>query len=320
MMHTIKITSISDLTRNNAKRTNAMKIANAPITEVQKFLEETFSAEGLLYEHERTRDMAYYASLAKFLSDEEKVARAAAKLAGLLGEFALSLNQHCQNGVSDPFLEVLRNLGVFYGFHPTDCYILDDQVAPADFRWVVSHKSFFQDAFTRPHGEYTHAVQWLLMAVWFESSSSPPVPVADLYARSVAYISKAKKQFFTGQRREPMVERIYLWNFLVDCFEGPDEDFMTNIRCKTYRCPQYVTKNLVALSPESWLGRILIRLRNLGNKGGKPAPSPRYDKPRPRKGNISYTGPEREKNFTLGRWVRIRPRVYKVVRPRILVH
>jgi Family of unknown function (DUF5636) len=293
-----------------------MKIANATTTEVQKFLEETFSAEGLLYEHERTRDMAYYASLAKFLSDEEKVARAAAKLAGLLGGFALSLNQHCQNGVSDPFLKVLRNLGVFYGFHPTDCYILDGQVAPADFRWVVSHKSFFQDAFTRPHGEYTHAVQWLLMAVWFESSS-PPVPVADLYARSVAY--KANKQF-TGRNGEPIAERIYLWNFLVDCFEGQDENFRTNIRCKTYRCPQYVTNNLVALSPESWLGKILIRLRLLGNKGGEPAPSPRYDRKLRQKGNIKYTELERETNFTLGRWVRIRPRVYKVVPPRILVH
>ena len=122
------------------------------------------------------------------------------------------------------------------------------------------------------------------------------LPIADLYARSVAYIPKAGKQF-TGYKGEPIADRIYLWNFLVDCFEGSDENFRTNIRCETYRCPQYVTNNLVALSPESWLGRLLIRLRLLGNKGGEPAPSPRYDRTLRQKGNISYTPLEIQENL-----------------------
>ncbi len=303
----------------------AMKITNATIQEVQKFLEETFQPEGSLYDAagkppDHRSDMEHYAKLAKFLSDEEEVARAAGRLAGLLGGFALSLNQHCQNDVSDPFLEVLRNLGVFYGFN-TDCYTLDNQVSTEAFHWVVSQKSFFHDAFTRPHGEYTHAVQWLLMAIRF-ASSSPLLPVADLYARSVAYISKEDRKFITGQ--DGKAKRIYLWNFLVDCFDGPDENFKANIRCRTYRCPQYVTNRLVGLSPESWLGRLLIRLRHRGLDDGEPPTSPRYARKGRNKGKIFYTLGEKAKNLDDPQrpsWKpTLYPNVYTIVPPTILIH
>jgi len=291
---------------------HSTKIAHATEKEVLDFLVKTFEPDGPLYRS----DMEAYATLAKFLSNDGEVAEAAAQLAGRLGGLLLNLSQHCPDGVSDPFLEVLRTLGDFYGFNPTHCYTLDNQVTTEAFHWVVSQKSLFHDAFTRPHGEYTHAVQWLLMAFRFGSL----LPIADLYARSVAYISKAGKQF-TGRNGEPIADRIYLWNFLVDCFEGPDENFMTNIRCETYRCPQYLTNNLVELSPESWLGRILIRLRLLGNKGGEPAPSPRYAREGRQKGRIFYTPLEIKENLDSGLWERTRhPNVYRVVPPRILVH
>jgi hypothetical protein len=304
-------------------------IANATQEEVEKFLNDTFELdlENPLWLERPIygtagNDMKDYARLAKFLSNEGDVAEAAAKLAGLLGGFALSLNQHFRNGMSDPFLEVLRNLGVSYRFNPTDYYTLDGQVVPEGFRWVVSKKSFFHDAFTRPHGEYTHAVQWLLMAVRFESSDLN-ARIADLYARSVAYISKEGKQFITRLTKDgkPIYERIYLWNFLVDCFPGPDENYKANIRCQTYRCPQYVTNKFVGLSPESWLGRHLIRLRWLGCNRGEPPPSPRYDRKRLKKGNISYTPRDIAENLQSGLWEQTGyPNVYRVVPPRILVH
>jgi hypothetical protein len=291
---------------------HSTKIAHATEMKVLDFLVKTFEPNGPLYRS----DMEAYATLAKFLSNDGEVAEAAAQLAGRLGGLLVNMSQHCPDGVSDPFLEALRTLGDFYGFNPTHCYTLNNQVTTEAFHWVVSQKSLFNDAFTRPHGEYTHSLQWLLMAFRFGSS----LPIADLYARSVAYTPKEGKQF-TGYKGAPIAERIYLWNFLVDCFEGSDEDFMTNIRCDTYRCPQYFTNNLVELSPESWLGRFLIRLRNLGNKGGERAPSPRYDKPRPQKGNISYTPLEIKENLANRLWEPTRhPNVYRVVPPRILVH
>jgi len=295
-----------------------MKIANVKTKDVQDFLEKTFEPDGSLYDAagkpaDRRSDMAGYAMLAKFLSDDGAVAGAAAQLAGLLGGFALNLNQHCPDGVSDPFLEVLRTLGVFYGFNPTHCYTLDYQVGTDAFRWVVSQKSLFHDAFTRRHGEYTHAMQWLLMALRFGSS----LPVSDLYARSVAYISKEDKKFITG--REGKAERIYLWNFLVDCFKGKkdDENFTSNIICRSFRCPQIVTQELVQVSPESWFGHFILRMRRRGLKRGEPAPSPRYEGGR----YISYTPREREENLKSGLWERTCfPNVYRVVSPRILVH
>ena len=319
-------------------------IANATQEDVENFLKETFELdlenplwlERPLYDT-AGNDMKDYAMLAKFLSNEGEVAGAAAKLAGLLGGFALSLNQHCRNGkialdatdaqiqgsvISDPFLEVLRNLSIPYRFNPTDYYTLDGQVEPDAFRWVVSKKSFFRDAFTRPHGEYTHAVQWLLMAVRF-ASSGLNARIADLYARSVAYISKERKQFITRVPKEgkPTYKRIHLWNFLVDCFDGPDENYQENIRCQTYRCPQYVTNEFVGLSPESWLGRHLIRQRWLGCKRGEPPPSLRYDRKFREKGDISYTPREIEENLQNKLWEPTAFRnVYRVVPPRILVH
>jgi uncharacterized protein DUF5636 len=144
---------------------HSTKIAHAPEKDVLDFLVKTFEPDGPLYRS----DMEAYATLAKFLSNDGEVAEAAAQMAGRLGGLLLNMSQHCPDGVSDPFLEALRTLGDFYGFNPTHCYTLNNQVSTEAFHWVVSQKSLFNDAFTRPHGEYTHAVQWLLMAFRFGS-------------------------------------------------------------------------------------------------------------------------------------------------------
>ena len=311
-----------------------MKIESVGTEEVKNFLVDTFvpatdasqlpssGPKNYMASPQLKLDMACYARLAKFLSDKEAVGRAAAQLDGLLWGLVKDLDRQSWLGVGDLFLEALRRVGAAYGFNLVYCYALYRQVSPEAFRWVVSQKSLFHDAFTRRHGEYTHAVQWLLMAVRFESSDLN-ARIADLYARSVAYISKEGKQFITRLTKDgkPIYERIYLWNFLVDCFPGPDENYKANIRCQTYRCPQYVTNKFVGLSPESWLGRHLIRLRWLGCNRGEPPPSPRYDRKRLKKGNISYTPRDIAENLQSGLWEQTGyPNVYRVVPPRILVH
>jgi hypothetical protein len=65
--------------------------------------------------------------------------------------------------------------------------------------------------------------------------------------------------------------KIYLWQFLVDCFEGA-EDYQTNIICKTFRCPQYTTENLRKLSTKCWLGEFLYARRTKGLKGSAAVP------------------------------------------------
>jgi hypothetical protein len=119
-------------------------------------------------------------------------------------------------------------------------------------------------AFTRPHGEYTHALQWLVMAYRFKKSSTK---VADLYANSVKYISNKDSIVRNNRSR-----KIYIWNFLVDCFPGPEE-FETHITCETFRCPQIVTDRLVWLPPHSWLGAFISATSELGLRREFPHPN-----------------------------------------------
>jgi hypothetical protein len=90
--------------------------------------------------------------------------------------------------------------------------------------------------------------------------------VADLYARSVKY--KSNRSFSSGKDDT----KIYLWQLLVDCFEGAGENYQSNILCKTFRCPQYTTENLRNLSTKTWVGEFRYARRTKGLKGSTPVP------------------------------------------------
>jgi Family of unknown function (DUF5636) len=266
-----------------------MKLEYADTEYVQNFLGKTFRPVDSFLADRQESDMAGYAQLAKFLSNSHNFAKAAAELSDLLRELYTCVQEQNEL-VGDTFLEVLRVVGKHYGFE-RDCYTLGDQVKSEDFREIVAKKALFHDSFTRPHGEYTHAIQWLVMAYQFKKSSTK---VADLYANSVKYISKKP---FTGRGNQG--EIIYLWNFLVDCFPGP-EDFEDLITCETFRCPQIVTKNLVWLPPHSWLGAFISATSQLGLAHGVPASEPRHKKKGRAKGNIAYTREEIEEMLNSG--------------------
>ena len=292
-----------------------MKIASVGTEDVKNFLVDTFvpatdasqlpssGPKNYMASHQLKYDMACYATLAKFLSDKEAVGRAAARLDGLLWGLVLDLDRQSWLGVGDLFLEALRRVGAAYGFNRVYCYALYKQVSPEAFRWVVSQKSLFHDAFTRPHGEYTHAVQWLLMAVRFDQV----LPVAELYKRSVAYVAKKGVTFTAqGEKTEP----VYLWNFLVDCFKG-EENFSENIDCQTFRCPQIVTLELVQLRPENEVARFIAWLGRFGTKKGDPAPKgARWEGRR----TVQYTDSEMLEALRKGRWQGTRfEEVYRVM-------
>jgi Family of unknown function (DUF5636) len=266
-----------------------MKLEDAPIEQVINFLEKTFGPVGSFLADRQELDMSGYAQLAKFLSNKHNFAKAAAELSDLLRELYTCIQEQ-NEGVGDTFLEVLRVLGKHYGFEP-ECYTLGGKVKSADFREIIAKKALFHDSFTRPHGEYTHAIQWLVMAYQFKKSSTK---VADLYANSVKYISKKP---FKGSGNQG--EIIYLWNFLVDCFPGP-EDFEHLITCETFRCPQIVTKDLVRLPPHSWLGAFISATSQLGLARGVRASEARHKKKGRAKGNIAYTREEVEEMLNSG--------------------
>lgn len=223
------------------------KIADATTEDIQEFLNANFAPVGDAQDLQGNKDtdMYRYARLARFLSNLESFRGVASALSENLEQLYTYYRE--KEGLRGAFSQVLRDVAENFGFS-SEVRILNGRVKHADFADTVTRKILFRDVFTRPHGEFTHAVQWLAMALAFDFD------VAKLYKNSVLY--KSTKNF-NG-------EKIYLWNFLVDCFEGNNENYETNIFCETFRCPQYVTKNLNTLTTTSWLGEFIYN-RSLKN-------------------------------------------------------
>ena len=239
------------------------KIADATVDDISKFLDATFKMGKFVLGPElddivgnKANYMLQYAKMAKFLSDAEEVKTVSTRLSEGMGRLYTFAKSYAIRGA---FSEVLKKVGPELGFS-SDVLILNSQVSEETFAEAVFNRRLFRDVFTRPHGEFTHAIQWLLMALRFGNEFNVPT----LYKYSVLYKSTAK--FNSGKESK----EIYMWNFLVDCFEGSGENYQKNIVCNTYRCPQYLTNNLYTLSASSWLGNFLYARRQKGLKGGEP--------------------------------------------------
>ncbi|HEY5707497.1 MAG TPA: LirA/MavJ family T4SS effector [Terrimicrobiaceae bacterium] len=221
-----------------------------------EFLRENFEPYGAEIDAAtKTSDMLLYAKYAIFLSDTAKVKSAANELSEILSR---ELVEQYKTGIDfDLFLGILAAKFNF----SSEVYTFNGQVLPENFAQVVSQKKLFRDLYTRPHGEYTHALQWLLLALVHR-----PDDVAGVYSRSTSYLSKKEFALRKGS------EKLHMWNFLVDCFDG-EEDYTANNFARTFRCPQYFTETLREQLPTGpYLGVLLQNLRTKGLKGG-PVPA-----------------------------------------------
>jgi hypothetical protein len=234
-----------------------MIIAEDSHDNVHKFLFATFQPVNEATAQFKEVDMYKYATLAKFLSSSTVFQSSAETVSNWLE--VLYKNLHDDEGIRGSFTQALRQYAPMLGFSD-HVLILNGKAPGPEFNWVVTQKCLFRDVYTRPHGEFTHAVQWLIMANMYQGFGVP-----DLYVRSVKY--KSTTSFSSGKESG----KIYLWQFLVDCFEGA-EDYQTNIICKTFRCPQYTSENLRKLSTKCWLGEFLYARRTKGLKGSPPVP------------------------------------------------
>jgi len=218
------------------------KIADATIDDISSFLSENFAPVTAELQDNKDSDMVKYAKLARFLSHPQSFTSVATQLSENLEAWYVDFRE--KDGLRGAFSMVLLSVAKEYGF-AKEVRILNGQVDHQTFADTVTKKILFRDVFTRPHGEFTHAIQWLTMALAFDFD------VAELYKNAVLY--KSTKNFSSGQSQA----KIYIWNFLVDCFQGNNENYQTNILCETFRCPQYVTQNLKNLTTNSWLGEFI---------------------------------------------------------------
>jgi Family of unknown function (DUF5636) len=239
-------------------------IKSDSVENVAEFLDANFVMGKLVlgeFEHvfnNKKTYMTQYAQMAAFLSDPEQVKSVCDRLSEYLcGMYVLAKDVYQIKGA---FTEVLRLVAPQLGFS-SDVVIMNGQLDGETFSRVVFNKQLFRDVFTRPHGEFTHAIQWMLLALRFGKEYDVPT----LYKYSIVY--KSKIAFSTGKASE----KVFMWQFLVDCFEGA-EDYKTNIQSASYRCPQYTTNNLHTLTTHSWLGNFLYARRQKGLKEGKPNP------------------------------------------------
>lgn len=228
-----------------------------------KFLKESFEPDNKPeLAEKKDQDMLAYAKLARFLSDTVKFDATSVDISAVLGEKYATRKE--EDRIKGSFTRALIDVGKHYGFSPS-IYILNGQVDHTVFAEVVTGKRLFRDVFTRPHDEFTHTVQWLVMAQHFYGELN----VAELYRRSVLY--KSKQAFKYTINNQESSGPAYMWNFLVDCFEGGGEDYRTNLMCQTYRCPQYVTRHLKGMKTESWLGEFLYVRSVKGTSKGEKA-------------------------------------------------
>jgi Family of unknown function (DUF5636) len=233
---------------------------------VVNFLVANFAPDNIAIPQKKEDYMLRYAKMARFLSDKSAFGKVAGQMSAGLAELYRYYKD--EQRLRGAFSEVLRLMAPVYGFSDR-ILILNGQLSHNEFCSVVRGKHLFRDVYTRPHGEYTHTIQWIILAAQFGSD------VPHLYEYSVGFKSKQK---FASDRGE---DQIYMWNFLVDCFDG-SEDFEKNINCKTFRCPQIVTESLRKVLPsDTWLGEYLYNRRQKGLKQGQPVdPSSHYAKKR----------------------------------------
>lgn len=230
---------------------------------VEEFLLERFQVREScpISEEMRCRDMKHAAVAAKFLSDEEEFVKSALEVGKLLQKvydaWKFQIEGHTVRGA---FSLALRTLGPIYGF--SERVLLMNQAADNDdaFYWALELRCLFRDLLTRPHGEFTHAVQWLTLAEKFGPA------VAGLYSRSGSYVAKLPMD------RNGKPTMVTLWQWIADCFPG-NENFETNIYARTFRCPQELTKRMHSHPRlcETWLGSFIHRRRTKGTKAGEKA-------------------------------------------------
>jgi hypothetical protein len=110
----------------------------------------------------KSKRMDQYAELAIFLSDSVIFSKAAKTLCEKLQSRYADLKLQ---GIRGAFSLVLSKVAEEFGFS-RDVVILNGQVEHDVFAKVVGRRCLFRDVFTRPHGEFSHAIQWLVMGVW----------------------------------------------------------------------------------------------------------------------------------------------------------
>ena len=214
--------------------------------QVARFIQGTFGVP----ERDEALD---YASIAVFLSDSAQWEAWVTSLSrGLELEYWYRAYQGYGNRLSGAIAGIGRTLG-FDGYQ--NGVVMAGYTEESVFKSYVESKAFWKDAVSANHGEHSHSIQWLAIALAAAAKEGLSLrnPVTSLYKKTVSFKSNVE---FTrpGEGGKSSSSRVTLWDFLVDCFNhGGQPDFESNIITHTARSPTALNSKLQAMP--IWLGR-----------------------------------------------------------------
>lgn len=120
-------------------------------------------------------------------------------------------------------------------------------IKPDNFIHYVEEGLFWKDAVSSNHGEHSHSVQWLMIA----ASNCCAKNTNYIYKQTVKFKSKSKYIRPVGEPGD-----IYLWDFLVDCFNfGKLFNWQDSISTKTCRSPTHLNETI--FMSDIWLSKYL---------------------------------------------------------------
>ena len=194
---------------------------------------------------------ADYAEIAIFLSDDQRWTAELARLSTVLEE---EYWVHAFRGYSNRLSSAISTVGTWLGFsNYSNGIVMAGFTDPGVFVSYVQKGSFWKDAVSSNHGEYSHSLQWLTLGLAArENRLALRYTISSLFKHSVAF--RSKDEFLIPGRDNP--GQIYLWDFLVDCFDfGPTPDYKSNIATHTARSPTHF--NTVVQGGNTWIGQHL---------------------------------------------------------------
>jgi Family of unknown function (DUF5636) len=220
-----------------------------------------------------------YARIAEFLCDAGRFEAALTKVSEFLWSIYCDLGKETRNR----FTTAIALLGRQYGFMydesnrcATNVVVLLGAVDGAQYLQWVKSGVFFKDDMDAKHGEHSHTLQWLAVAVARERLGLQIHSSANFLYRSIYNVKPLHGQsvivpgFKLQQKSNAQAARggVSLWSWLVDCFPvsmatGQTLPNTESLFSNTYRCPQYLMEYLFNRAGDEHFVATYLRYRYL---------------------------------------------------------
>lgn len=220
-----------------------------------------------------------YARIAEFLSDAGRFEAALDKVSEFLWAIYCKLGPETRNRFTTAIALLGRQHGFMYDESnrcATNVVTLLGAVDGAKYLEWVKSGIFFKDDMDAKHGEHSHTLQWLAVAVARERLGLQIQSSAGFLYRSIYNVRALPGQsvIVPGFKLKPKSNGqaarggVSLWSWLVDCFpvSMANQQALPNAESlfsNTFRCPQYLMEYLFDRAGDEHFVATYLRYRYL---------------------------------------------------------